>query len=70
MGKKDLVIEMLDVGALLNNTNKKDPKILQFLEKYHTNILNMDKNVEKEVDAVNLRLLRENMIREFNIIKN
>ncbi len=70
MGKKDLVIEMLDVGALLNNPNKKDPKILQFLEKYHTNILNMDKNVEKEVDAVNLRLLRENMIREFNIIKN
>ena len=30
----------------------------------------MDKNVEKEVDAVNLRLLRENMIKEFNIIKN
>ena len=70
MGKKSLVIEMLDVGALINNPNKKDAKILQFLEKYHANILNLDKDVEKEVDAVNLRLLKENMINEFNIIRN
>ena len=27
MGKKDLVIEMLDEGALVNNTMKKHPKI-------------------------------------------
>ena len=61
---------MLDVGALINNPNKKDAKILQFFEKYHSNILSLDKNVEKEVDAVNLRLLKENMIKEFNIIRN
>ena len=32
MGKKDLVIEMFDEG-LVNNHEKKDPKILQFLQK-------------------------------------
>ena len=67
MGKKDLVIEMLDEGALVNNTMKKDPKILQFLEKFHPNILNITQGVENEVDKVNLTLLRDNMIKEFNI---
>lgn len=70
MGKKDLVIEMLDVGALVNNNLKKDPKILQFLEKFHPNILTLTKGVEKEVDIVNLRLLADNMIKEFNIKKD
>jgi len=69
MGKKDLVVEMLDVGALVNNTLKKDPKILQFLEKFHPNILTITKGVEKEVDVVSLRLLADNMIKEFNIKK-
>ena len=67
MGKKDLVIEMLDVGALVNNPNQKDPKILQFLEKFHPNILTLTKGVEKEVDKVSLKLLADNMIKEFNI---
>lgn len=70
MGKKDLVIEMLDVGALINNSNKKDPKILKFLEKFHSNIINLTKGVEKEVDVVNLRLLADNMIKEFDINLN
>lgn len=67
MGKRDFVIEMLDVGVLVNNPFHKDPKILQFLEKFHPNILNLSKGVEKEIDSVNLRLLAGNMIKEFNI---
>ena len=67
MGKKDLVIEMLDAGALLNNTNKNDHKILLFLEKFHLNIINITKGIEKEVDKVNLKLLADNMIKEFGI---
>lgn len=69
MGKKDLVIEMLDEGALVNNSFKKDPKILTFLEKFHVNILNLENGVEKEVDKANLKLLADNMIKEFNIKK-
>lgn len=67
MGKKSLVIEMLDVGAQINNPLKKDPQILKFLEKYHSNILTLTKDAQSEVDALNLRILADTMIKEFNI---
>lgn len=67
MGKKDLVIEMLDEGVSVNNPSKKDPKILKFLEKFHQNIIDLSKGVEKELDKANLNLLANNMIKEFNI---
>ena len=69
MGKKPLVIEMLDAGALINNSYKKDPKILKSLEKFFPNILTLTSGVESEIDVVNLRLLADNMIKEFNIPK-
>jgi hypothetical protein len=43
--------------------------MLQFLEKFHPNIVNLTKNVTSEIDSVNLRLLAENMQKEFNIKK-
>ena len=67
MGKKDLVIKMLDSGASINNPFKKDPKILQFLEKFHPNIINLTSNIESSVDKNNLNLLSSNMIKEFEI---
>ena len=67
MGKKDLVIKMLDSGASVNNPFKKDPKILQFLEKFHPNIINLTTSVESSVDKNNLNLLASNMIKEFEI---
>ena len=67
MGKKDLVIKMLDSGASVNNPFKKDPKILQFLEKFHPNIINLTTSVESSVDKNNLNLLSSNMIKEFEI---
>ncbi|MGB1227693.1 MAG: ankyrin repeat domain-containing protein [Poseidonibacter sp.] len=67
MDKKDLVIEMLDEGALVNNAYEKDPKILAFFEKFHKNIVNIEDNVESEVDKKSLRLLANAMIEEFDI---
>ena len=67
MGKKDLVIRMLDSGASINNPFKKDSKILQFLEKFHPNIINLTSNIESSVDKNNLNLLSSNMIKEFEI---
>ena len=67
MGKKDLVIEMLDVGALVNNLEKKDPKILQFLQKFHGNIKTLTKGIEASNNIKKLEVLAENMIKEFNI---
>lgn len=69
MGKKDLIIQMLDAGALVNNAHKKDEKILQFFEKFHKNIINIEDNVKSEVDRKSLRLLANAMIKEFNIKK-
>ena len=67
MGKKDLVIQMLDSGALVNNPNKKDPKILEYLKKFHQNIIKITENVDKTVDQNSLQQLADNMIKEFNI---
>jgi len=67
MGKKDLTIQMLDAGALVNNPHKKDPKILQFFEKFHKNILSIEDDVKNEVDRRSLKLLANAMIVEFNI---
>ena len=67
MGKKDLVLEMLSMGALINNPHNKSPKILSFLEKYHKNILNLTIDVKDESNKANLNLLAQNIIKEFNI---
>jgi ankyrin repeat protein len=67
MGKKDLVIQMLDSGAMVNNPNKKDPKILEYLKKFHQNIINITDNIDKTVDQNSLQQLADNMIKEFNI---
>jgi len=67
MGKADLVIEMLHAGALVNNPEDKDPKILEFFKKFHKNIINLDKNADNEIDRRALRLLADTMIEEFDI---
>lgn len=67
MGKKDLVIQMLDSGAMVNNPNKKDPKILDYLKKFHQNIIHITDNVDKTIDQNSLQQLADNMIKEFNI---
>ena len=32
MGKKSVVLELIDLGASINNSNKKSPNILEFLK--------------------------------------
>jgi ankyrin repeat protein len=67
MGKKELVIKMLDAGAMINNPNKKDPKILKFLEKFHSSIINITDDIDSSIDKNSLHQLADNMIKEFNI---
>lgn len=67
MGKRDLVIQMLDEGASLNNINRKDNDMMKFFEKFHKNILKLDENIYNEVDKKNLRLFKESMAKDFNI---
>lgn len=67
MGKKELVIAMLDEGVLVNNTNEKDENILKNFKKYHENVLIMEEDVRSKIDKMNLKLLKEAMIKDFFI---
>lgn len=67
MGKKDIVIFLLDEGVIVNNTEPKDPKMVELFRKYHKNVLTLANNVEKELDRLNLNLLIETMKKEFDI---
>lgn len=70
MGQKKLVIKMLDDGAIVNNPEKKDPKMVEFFSKYHKNVLNLTQGIAQEVDKTNLNLLINTMKDEFNISSN
>jgi ankyrin repeat protein len=67
MGKKSVVLELIDLGASINNANKKSPNILEFLKRYHKNILNLSSGVDDSNNKSNLNKLAENMILEFEI---
>lgn len=67
MGKKSVVLELIDLGASINNSNKKSPNILEFLKRYHKNILNLTLGVNDLNSRSNLNKLAENMILEFEI---
>jgi len=69
MDKKQLVIQMLDAGALIKNSYSKDPKILKFFEKFHKNIINIEDDIDNELDRRSLRLLANEMIEDFNMKK-
>jgi len=67
MGKKDVVLELINLGSTINNPNKKSPSILKFLKKYHNNILSLDLEIEDTSSKANLSRLAQNMIIEFDI---
>lgn len=67
MGKKESVLELIKLGASINNPNKKSPSILEFLKSYHGNILKLAHRVEDPSDKTSLEKLASNMISEFGI---
>ncbi|NVJ52913.1 MAG: ankyrin repeat domain-containing protein [Campylobacteraceae bacterium] len=67
MGKYDLVITMIDEYAHINNTNLIDPKMITFFKKFHNNLKDLIKYSKSKVDEKNLKLLSENMKKEFLI---
>ena len=68
MGKYDLVISMIQEFAHVNNTNKIDPKMKGFFKKFHNNLDEVTKYAKTNVDIKNLRILSENMKKEFSTI--
>lgn len=66
MGKYDLVISMIEEFAHVNNTNKIDPKMKDFFKKFHNNLDELTKYAKTKVDIKNLRILSDNMKKEFS----
>lgn len=66
MGKENLVLDMLSAGALINNDNKIDEKMIKFFEKFHSNIKKLKENKDK-ANKLNLNVLISSMVKEFNI---
>ncbi len=67
MGKNELVLDMLKAGALINNENKIDEKMLKFFEKFHKNIKDLVELDDNRANKLNLNLLLSSMKKEFNI---
>jgi len=65
LGYTDLVIELINLGSIINNTNPKKPYILEFLKKFHKNILPMFKNTRNSADEQLIAKLIKNMRAEF-----
>lgn len=67
MGKAELVLEMIKQGCEIDNSIKKHPSILKFLEKFHSNLLSLSKKAKNEIDEEKLKRLVDNMKKEFEV---
>lgn len=66
LGYTDLVVELISIGSNINNTYPKKPYILEFLKKFHKNILPMIRNTKNSTDQRHVSELIKNMREEFD----
>lgn len=69
LGKRDLVIKLLESEAFINNPHKKSPKILEFFSKFHDNLDKLSEEEDSELNKMNLNMLIKNMKEEFLVKK-
>lgn len=67
LGYTDLVLELIDLGSFVNSPTKKAPYILNFLKKFHKNVKPLIENTRNPSDKKKIKLLIENMSKEFDI---
>ena len=67
MGKIDLTLKLISLGAKIENDAPKSIKILEYLKKFHKNILAINFKITDTKEKVALSKLASNMIVEFNI---
>ena len=65
LGYTDLVVELINLGANINNTYTKKPYILEFLQRFHKNIGPMMKDTRNATDQRHVNELVKNMRGEF-----
>lgn len=69
LGQRDLVIKLLESEAYINNPHKKNPKMLEFLSKFHENLDKLFEEEDSELNKMNLNMLIKNMKKEFFVNK-
>jgi len=65
LGYTDLVLELITLGSVINNTYPKKPYILEFLKRFHKNITPMIRNTKNSTDQKHVTALIKNMKEEF-----
>ena len=69
LGYEDMVIELLAAGSQVNNPYNKGKYILDFLEKFHGNLLTLEDKASTPMAKQKIHTLVDIMKTEFNIIK-
>ena len=67
LGYTDLVVELIDNGAYINNPFNKTEYIHNFLKKFHKNLTPLLEKTSNPTDWTKLKSLTENMRKEFNV---
>jgi len=67
LGYTDLVVELIDNGAYINNPFNKTEYIHNFLKKFHKNLGPLLEKTSNPTDWTKLKSLTENMRKEFNV---
>lgn len=67
MGNQELVLSLIDAGAYINNPNKKDEKMLEFLYQFYDTLDSLSEGVKSELNKKNIKMLVINMKKEFKI---
>ncbi|PHR72712.1 MAG: hypothetical protein COA66_05515 [Arcobacter sp.] len=67
LGYTELVVELIDNGAYINNPFNKTEYIHNFLKKFHKNLTPLLDKTSNPTDRTKLKSLTENMRKEFNV---
>lgn len=67
LGYGELVLELIDSGSYVNNPYRKTHYIFNFLKKFHKNLKPLLENTRNPADHKKMKLLVENMAKEFNV---
>ena len=68
LGYTELVVELIDIGAFINNPFNKTQYIHNFLKKFHKNLTPLEDNTSNPTDRAKVKSLTENMRKEFNVV--
>jgi ankyrin repeat protein len=67
LGYEEMVLELIDTDSQVNNPYPKKRYILNFLERFHKNLIPLIRNTRTLTDKQKMLILVENMIKEFEI---